>query len=74
MNRNSFRGIDLAICSSFPVAAFLFVASFALGHSTLGRLAEILLWILFASFIVLPLGSCSTLPSAEAVCQSEYFG
>jgi hypothetical protein len=55
MNRNSFRAIDIAICISFPVAAFLFVESFALAHSTLGRLAEILLWILFASFIVLPL-------------------
>src|SRR5689334_1294063 len=56
MNRNSFRGRDIAICSSFLVVAFLFVESFALGHSTLVRLAEILLWILFASFIVLPLG------------------
>lgn len=56
MNRNDFRRIDIAICSSFPAAAFLFVESFALAHSTLGRLAWILLLILFASFIVLPLG------------------
>src|SRR6266852_1790965 len=56
MNRNNLRGIDIAICSSFPVVAFLFVESFALAHSTLGRLACILLWVLFASFIVLPLG------------------
>jgi hypothetical protein len=47
--------MDIAICCSFPAVAFLFVKSFALAHSTLGRLAEILLLIVFASFVALPL-------------------
>ena len=61
--RQRLRGTDIAIFSSFPVAAVLFLFCLGLavvfGHTELGRFAGILLeiplLIVVASFIVLPL-------------------
>jgi hypothetical protein len=53
--KKQFRGMDLLICSLFPVSAVLFVLFAALVHGPWVRLAEVGLFVVLGSLLALPL-------------------
>jgi hypothetical protein len=53
--KKQFRGMDLLICSSFPVSAVLFVLNAALVHGRWVRFAEVGLFVALGSLLALPL-------------------
>jgi hypothetical protein len=53
--KKQFRGMDLLICSLFPVSAVLFVLTAALVHGPWVRLAEVGLFVVLGSVLALPL-------------------
>jgi len=54
--KKQFRGMDLLICSLFPVSAVLFVLTAALVHGPWVRLAEVVgLLVVLGSLLALPL-------------------
>jgi hypothetical protein len=53
--KKQFRGMDLLICSLFPASAVLFVVTAALVHGPWVRLAEVGMFVVLSSVVVLPL-------------------
>jgi hypothetical protein len=53
--KKQFRGTDLLICSLFPVSVVLFVLLAGLVHGPWVRFAEIGLFVVLGSLLVLPL-------------------
>ena len=53
--KKQFRGIDLLICSSFPVSFVLFILFAALVHGPWVRLAEVGMFVVLSSVLALPL-------------------